>query len=191
MEQDHLLEEGETMLEKVRKHWVVYIDDFILHLLGCIVFLIAAIFISNTQFFAALHSGDKAHISMVLVGFVLLFWTSFFYFWTKNYFDVWYLTDRHIIAVNQKDMFDRDESFMELERIQDVMFEKVGFVQTFFGYGKLKVQSAGTEVEFIIDNVHDVEDVVHRIMELRDKAQGKKTDTGLAESKVKAKSVSK
>lgn len=60
---------------------------------------------------------------------------------------------------------------MELKRIQDVSFEKNGFLQTFFGYGTLKVQSAGTEQEFIINNVKDVEQTAHRIMDLRDKAK--------------------
>jgi membrane protein YdbS with pleckstrin-like domain len=108
-------------------------------------------------------------MAMVFVFFVIIFWTSFFYFWTKNYFDVWYVTDRHIIAVDQKNMFMRNESFMELVKIQDVSFEKSGFIATFLGYGKLKVQTAGSDQEFVIEDVVEVEAVAHRIMELRDK----------------------
>ena len=74
-----------------------------------------------------------------------------------------------------KQIFEREEAFMELSRIQDVSFEKNGILQTFFGYGKLKVQSAGIEQEFIIANVAEVEAVSHRIMELRDGAQHTKT----------------
>ena len=84
---------------------------------------------------------------------------------------MWYVTDRHIIAVNQKQIFEREESFMELNRIQDVFFEKNGLLSTLLNYGKLKVQSAGTEQEFVISDVRDVERVAHRIMELRDTAK--------------------
>lgn len=110
---------------------------------------------------------------MVLVMFVLIFWVSFFFAWTKDYFDIWYVTNEHIIAVNQREMFRRDEAFMELERIQDVVFEKEGVVATVLGYGRLKVQSAGTSQEFIMEHVRDVEEAAHRIMELRDGTQEK------------------
>jgi uncharacterized membrane protein YdbT with pleckstrin-like domain len=175
MQQDELLEEGEVLLEGVRKHWIIYVQDSISHLFGCAVFIVITMLLSFHKVVPLLDNDNKAYISMVLVFFVIIFWISYFYFWTKNYFDVWYVTDRHIIAVDQKDMFVRNESFMELGKIQDVSFEKNGFIATFFGYGKLKVQTAGSDQEFVIEDVHDVEAVAHRIMELRDttKAGGK------------------
>ncbi|MEI6810785.1 MAG: PH domain-containing protein [Candidatus Nomurabacteria bacterium] len=171
LEQENLLDEGEEIIEKIRKHWVVYVSDFFLHTFGCLFFITIANFLASKGNVNGLFYGDYG--AMILVSFVLLFWTSFFFAWTKNYFDVWYVTDQHVIAVNQKDIFDRDEAFMELVRIQDVFFEQNTFLATFLGYGKLRVQSAGTEQEFIIEDVCDVEGCAHRIMELRDKAQGK------------------
>ena len=171
MEQDKLLEEGEVLLEGVRKHWIIYVQDSLSHLFGCILFIAFAMYLSFHRVIPLLDTDNKAYISMILTFFVIIFWTSYFYFWTKNYFDVWYVTDRHIIAVNQKDMFERDQAFMELTKIQDVSFEKNGFIATFLGYGKLKVQTAGSDQQFVIEDVHDVEAVAHRIMELRDKAK--------------------
>lgn len=169
MEQDQLLEDGEIIIEGVRKHWIVYVEDFLLHTFGCILFMGIAIFLSFQGVLPSFGSENKAYIAMILVFFVIIFWVSFFYFWTKNYFDVWYITNKHIIAVNQKDMFEREQAFMELTKLQDILFEKNGFLATFFGYGKLKVQTAGSDQEFIIEDVHDVEAVAHRIMGLRDK----------------------
>ena len=157
------------MIGKVRKHWIVYVEDFLLHFFGCAIFIAASVYLSSRGSFSFL--GEYG--SMVLVSFVLIFWVSFFYAWTKNYFDVWYVTNEHIIAINQKQMFEREEIFMELVRIQDVFFEKQGFIATLLGYGKLKVQSAGTDQEFIMEDVGDVEGCAHRIMELRDEVQGK------------------
>lgn len=173
LQKEELLDEGEEVIEAVRKHWIVYVFDFLSHAVGCAIFISAAIYLASHKklwFVAALY-GDYG--AMVLVFFVMLFWVSFFFVWTKNYFDVWYVTNQHIIAINQKDIFERDEAFMELTRIQDVFFEKSGVIATLLGYGHLKVQSAGTEQEFIIEDVADVEGCAHRIMELRDKAQGK------------------
>ena len=173
MEQDHLLEDGEAMIDKVRKHWMVYVQDFFIHTFGCLLFIVIAQYLVSRGTISFSDPSGSSYIAMVLVVFVIIFWVSFFYAWTKNYLDVWYVTDRHIIAINQKEIFEREEAFMELTRIQDVLFEKDGLVQTFLGYGKLRVQSAGEEQEFIINDVHDVEEMAHRIMELRDKVQGK------------------
>ena len=172
-EQEDLLEDGEVMIEKIRKHWIIYLYDLLIHVVGCLVFIVAAVYLAShgKLWFATPLYGDYG--AMVLVSFVILFWTSFFFVWTKNYFDVWYITNQHIIAVNQKDIFERDEAFMELTRIQDVIFEKTGFVATLLGYGLLRVQSAGTEQEFVIEDVRDVEGCAHRLMDLRDKAQGR------------------
>lgn len=172
--QEHLLEEGEVISESIRKHWIVYVYAFFLHAFGCLIFLIAAYYLAQTGNFSGLLEEGSAYGAMTLITFVLIFWTSFFYSWTKQYFDVWYMTNMHIIAINQKEIFTRDEAFMELTRIQDVFFEKDGFLATILGYGTLRVQSAGTLQEFVIEDVQDVEAVAHRLMEIRDQMQGKK-----------------
>jgi hypothetical protein len=121
--QSTVLEEGEYMIEKVRKHWLVYVFDCILHAAGCIVFISAAFYlaVNNKLWFKEAFYGEYG--AMILIAFVILFWTSFFFAWTKTYFDVWYITNQHIITVDQQDIFDRDEAFMELTRIQDVMLK--------------------------------------------------------------------
>lgn len=171
MQQDELLETGEIILEKVRKHWIVYFSDFFTHIIGCLIFMTFAMFLTKRGLLSFIDKDASAYIGMLLVMFVIIFWTSFFYTWTKNYFDVWYVTDRHIIAVNQKQMFEREQAFMELFRIQDVLFEKNSFLSTWFGYGRLRIQTAGEDQEFVIDDVHDVENFAHRIMEIRDNAK--------------------
>jgi len=166
MEQESLFKEDEIILVKVRKHFIVYIEDFLLHSFGCILFALALFFFSSLV--PRLHSALSSSTELILLAFLLLFWTSFFYGWTKNYLDVWYVTNQHIIAVNQKQLFEREKAFMELTRIQDVFFEQNSFLATFLGYGKLRVQSAGTNQEFVIEYVRNVETVAHRIMDLRD-----------------------
>jgi uncharacterized membrane protein YdbT with pleckstrin-like domain len=172
IKQEELLEEGEMISWKIRKHWIVYVEDFFLHAAGCLIFIICAYYLATRGSFGWIETGS-AYGAMILIMFVLIFWASFFFAWTKEYFDVWYLTNKHIIAINQKEMFTRDEAFMELTRIQDVFFEKNGFLSDILGYGQLRVQSAGTEQEFIIEYVRDVEATAHRIMDIRDEVQGK------------------
>ena len=172
-EREQLLEDGEYVVEKVRKHWIVYLQDFFLHAFGALIFLVAASYLTANGSFGGFLRGGTTYGAMILVMFVLIFWASFFYAWTKEYFDVWYVTNEHVIAINQRQMFQREESFMELNRIQDVFFEREGMLGTLWDFGRLRVQSAGTEQEFIIENVAHVEDRAHKIMELRDEKQGK------------------
>jgi uncharacterized membrane protein YdbT with pleckstrin-like domain len=173
LQQEKLLEEGEMITNRIRKHWIVYVNHFFLHAFGCLVFTIASYYLASKGSFGGIIGNEGAYGAMTLIMFVLIFWTSFFFAWTKEYFDVWYVTNKHIIAINQKEIFNRDEAFMELARIQDVFFERNGFLSNILGYGQLKVQSAGTEQEFIIENIANVEAVAHAIMAIRDKVQGK------------------
>jgi len=171
--QEQLLDDGEIITDRIRKHWIVYVKHFFLHALGCLIFIISAYYLASRGSFGGIAGEGSLYGAMVLLMFVLIFWTSFFYAWTKEYFDVWYITNQHIIAINQKEILRRDESFMELTRIQDVFFEKEGFLSHILGFGRLRVQSAGTEQEFTIEYIAEVETVAHRIMDIRDEVQEK------------------
>jgi uncharacterized membrane protein YdbT with pleckstrin-like domain len=171
MGQESLFEKDEIVIEKIRKHFIVYVGDFLAHSFGGLFFMGLAYILTHVISVPFFSQALAAHVALVLIAIVILFWTSFFYSWTISYLDIWYVTNQHIIAINQKELFEREESFMELNRIQDVFFEKNSFLSTLLGYGKLKVQSAGTEQEFIIEGVRDVELAAHRIMELRDDAR--------------------
>ncbi len=165
MEKESLFQENEIVIMEAKKHIFVYLEDVLIHSFGCVVFITAGLFLSERG------GQTEGIVSLFLYMFVLIFFTSFFYAWTKNYFDAWYITNVHIVAVNQRGILDREVSYMEYSRIQDVFFEKEGLVQTFFGFGRLKVQTAGAEQEFIIDSVRDVENIAKKILELRDIAQ--------------------
>lgn len=177
LHRENLLDEGEVIVAKVRKHWIVYIQDFFLHAFGCLIFLLSAYFLASRGSFSSITESGTAYGAMIFIMFVLIFWTSFFFAWTKDYFDVWFVTNKHIIAVNQKEMLTREELFMELVRIQDVVFVKDGVLATMLGFGTLKVQSAGSNQEFVMEYVHDVEAFAHAIMDIRDEAQGKSQST--------------
>lgn len=112
MEQENLFEEGEELLETVRKHFLVYLADVLIHSFACIIFIGAASFLSSRQEMMG------SYIAYILIFFVITFWTSFFYAWTKNYLDLWYITDKHIIAIDQKDMLQRKKLLWNLSEFK-------------------------------------------------------------------------
>jgi hypothetical protein len=52
---------------------------------------------------------------------VLTLWIFFFLDWTKYYLDVWYVTQKRIIIIDQKALFDREISNVRFDKIQDVL----------------------------------------------------------------------
>lgn len=170
-EQEELYEEGEQEVLTIRKHWIVYVENFLLHVFGCAIFIASAMYLSSRGAWNGMLGSDASIGSMILVMFVLIFWASFFFFWTKDYFDVWHVTDRHIVAINQKEMFDREEMFLAIDKIQDIQFQKEGLLSMLFGYGTLQVQSAGAEQKFSIQTVSRVEDACRSLIEIRDGAK--------------------
>lgn len=173
METENLFQADESVLYKAKKHLIIYIEDAIVHSFGCLLFLIVVFFLNGK---GGVLGNAASLLSLMLV---LIFYTSYFYAWTKDYFDAWHITDVHIVAVNQKSLLDREVSYMEYGRIQDVFFEKEGLLQTFFGYGRLKVQTAGASQEFVIDGVARVEEVAKKIIELRDGQAEKPKNVGI------------
>ena len=158
------LEEGEEVLFAVRKHLIVYFID------GCVYVFGVGIILFLSFFLLSRGGAIGEYLSFFCMALILISFTAYFYSWTKIYFDVWYVTNRHVIAIDQKDILQREESFMEFRRIQDVFFEKNGLLQTIFGSGTLKVQTAGTEQEFVIHSVRNVEEMAHQLMKLRDES---------------------
>jgi uncharacterized membrane protein YdbT with pleckstrin-like domain len=155
---------GEIILSEVRKHWIVYLEDIVFHGSALILFSGIAIFFSVQDMFIS-----EGYIELIVLILALLTTVSFFASWTLNYFDVWHITSKHIVAVNQKDILNREEAYMEFSRIQDVFFEKEGILSVWLHYGALRIQSAGTEQQFVMRHVKEVEKVAHTIMDLRDK----------------------
>jgi uncharacterized membrane protein YdbT with pleckstrin-like domain len=73
--------------------------------------------------------------------------------WTDYYLDVWIVTNRRVIDVEQRGLFSREIATMQLSKIQDITTEVKGFLPTLIGFGDVHVQTAGLEREFVIRGV--------------------------------------
>jgi len=140
------LEPNENVLKVVRKHWFIIVAELFgifLMLLApfFIIFLLMIIPAEMTLFDFKLE--DK--IPMIIYGFSL--WSLFslmtgFMIWTHYYLDLWIITDRRIIVVDQVHFFNRKVSSFRLERLQDIKFSVVGLLATFLNFGTIRAQTA-------------------------------------------------
>lgn len=77
-----------------------------------------------------------------------------FVFWTDYYLDVWVITNKNLIDIEQKGLFNREIATMQLSKIQDVTSEQRGIIASLLNFGDLHVQTAGNEREFVIRSVN-------------------------------------
>jgi hypothetical protein len=91
----------------------------------------------------------------------------FFIIWIDYYFDVWIVTNERIVNIEQKGLFSRGISELELENIQDITVEVLGIIPTFLNYGNLYVQTAAEKERFIFKHVPDPYAIKDLIMNLQ------------------------
>ena len=79
---------------------------------------------------------------------------------------LWIITNKRIINIEQKGLFSREISELELDKIQDVSADIIGIIPTFLGYGDIYIQTAGETEKFIFKNIPDPYGVKDLIMGL-------------------------
>ncbi len=98
--------------------------------------------------------------------FALLFvFQTFMEYWL----DVFIVTDKRILDIDQNGLFSRTVSELRLYRTQDVTSQVKGFVQSMFNYGDIFVQTAGEQERFHFEDIHHPNEVAKLILELSEK----------------------
>jgi len=141
------MEPDEEVLIMVRKHWFVIMAElFGIFILVLLPFVALVGFLIFNQTFATL--GVDLYEFANLIGFAVAAWLLLsllggFTIWTHYYLDLWIVTDRRIILVDQIHFFSRNVSVFRLERMQDIEFKVKGIIPTLLNFGTLKAQTAG------------------------------------------------
>jgi len=150
------LDEDEHIIESIQKHWFVILSYMIVLLLLSLVPLIfLAVFKIVLPAFdlSKIIAGDPTSLLLFLYSIWLLFlWTVLFFRWTDYYLDVWYVTNKRVIDVEQKGIFRREISTVHYENIEDVTTHISGVIETLLKFGDINIQTSGESREFIIKN---------------------------------------
>ncbi|MBM3261344.1 HAMP domain-containing histidine kinase [Candidatus Kaiserbacteria bacterium] len=132
-------------------HWVAFARDISILIMG-VVFppLIASIFIHNVV------SGDVAvaiaRITPLFGAFwALLVWMAAALVWTKYYLSLWVVTDRHLVYINQVNIFNRQVATWDIAAVESVVTSAEDPLSATLDYGTvwIKTPEAG-ESEYII-----------------------------------------
>ncbi len=140
------LDPNEEVVTVIRKHWFMFaIQVFILSVVALFP-LLAALFIPATAFESLSQIGASSTFLVFLyMLWVLMTWNLAFISWTTYYLDTWIVTNRRIIDIDQRALFQRKVTTLMLEKIQDMTVDVDGLFQTLFGFGTLILHTAGAE----------------------------------------------
>lgn len=141
----------EKVLYEVRKHWyVLFTDTFFVILL----FLVPwGVMFGLDVLRVGITSSEGALIFFFSMLWLFITWITFMIIWTNYYLDVWIVTNKRIIDIEQFSLFSRDLSEFRLDRVQDVTIEVNGLLPTLLHFGDVHVQTAGASRDFIIKGV--------------------------------------
>jgi hypothetical protein len=168
------LETDEQILLIVRRHWFVFftrIIGVIVSALAPLIILVVSLEIPQS---ASLVSDSLIKYSdpflFLSSAWLLLHWLTLAYIWTDQYLDLWVVTDRRIISIDQRSLFVRSVSSFRLERLQDLSITIPGFMATLLNYGSVEAQTAsGDEGEFKVKGLPAPREIKALILEANDK----------------------
>ena len=161
------LEKDEYIILEVRKHWYLIATELSVIAIIALAPFFVALFFSGTDAISRIDFGGNfwALFLNLYSLWLLACWIFSFVVWTNYYLDVWIITNKKLIDVEQLHLFKREISVLELDKIQDVTSHVHGIMATILNYGKIHVQTAGSQREFIIDKVENPEIVRNTIHE--------------------------
>lgn len=142
-------ENDEQILAQVRKHWFVLAVQ-ILGLVGASIMPFALyLFIMNADIPGIeRYSASSGIIFTLYSAWLLIVWMSLFSVWNNYYLDVWTITNKRLIAIDQRGFFSRSTASFRFERLQDMEVSVNGIIATLLDFGSLEIQTAGEEGNF-------------------------------------------
>jgi uncharacterized membrane protein YdbT with pleckstrin-like domain len=171
------LEEDEVILLQVRKHWFVLCVQFfsvIVLALFPAVFLYLVFFSSSIN----LPVFNTSFVISLYAGWLIIMWMILFSVWTNYYLDVWTVTNKRLIAVDQRGFFSRTISSFRLERMQDITVTVKGIIATLLNFGTLEIQTAGVEKNFRVHGIPGPADIKSVILSSADSLIGANSKDG-------------
>lgn len=150
------LNEDEKIITAVHRHWIVVARKMTLVILLLVPLI--GILISVPR-------APREFAGLILYAVVIYFlFVIFLVFrlWIDYYLDMWILTDKRLIDVEQTGLFQREVSEIPLFRIQDVTVSIPGFAATFLKFGSITIQTAGGKDFYIheISKVYEIKDLI-------------------------------
>lgn len=139
----------EVVLILLYRHWWTLFVDLLMFVMLFFLPFVIEWFIGG----ALISWGADSAFHFLLSVYFLVWWSSIFYRITMYLLDTWIVTDHRILDNEQHGFFNRTVAELSLHTIQDISVSVSGLIPTFFDYGDVEIQTAGTLPKFVFKQV--------------------------------------
>lgn len=156
----------EHVIYFVRHHWITFVLPIGVNIILAATPLLGGVLLNDVA--PSVFETVIVQAFLIIGGsiYYLFLWLSFFNYFLAYYLDVWVVTNKRVIDIQQHSLWRRTISEQPLSRVQDITSDVHGIFPTLFGYGDIKVQTAGAEKEFTFKNIPHPEQMSQAILEL-------------------------
>ncbi len=163
---------NERILHIFHRHWFDILKQYFPVILLLLIMLVGVIL--NPYIFSDFNSSYSEIIFYFFQSLLLLIiWVYSFVIWFDYYLDVWIITNKRVINVEQKGLFSRHVSELGFLQIQDISTNVSGFIPTILNYGHVHVQTAAEQSKFVFRSVPNPYNIKAILIELQSKNQRK------------------
>ena len=153
----------------IRRHWITFIPTVLFFVLLLVLpfgaYLLLANSTGNFLQNPVYYTAGLLFASLYYLSAILFFYTYFVAF----HLDLWVITNDRLLDVQQKTLFARTVSEVDLYQIQDASSEVHGIFPSIFNYGNIILQTAGPVPKFVFRNVPDPNKLRQAILTLSSK----------------------
>ena len=157
------LESGEVLIERVQRHWFI----FLLESVGLVFVAFAPLILIPFLPKEVLAILSDSILIFYYSLWLLFVWVAFFVLFTDYYLDVWVITTKRVVNIEQTGLFNRTSTSCFISKIQDIEIKVEGILATLLGFGKIKIHTAGAEkAVLMMDNIalpQRVKEVITRL----------------------------
>lgn len=156
----------ERIIAVVRQHFVSFIP--VMLLLIIIAAMPFGVYFLLNNIVANLLTHPTYYPIMVLAAsiYYLSICLFFYGYFASFYLNIIIITNDRLVYINQKTIFSRVITEIDLYQIQDITSDVSGFFPSVFGYGNLSIQTAGPIPRIIMPHVPDPNNLRQQLLDL-------------------------
>lgn len=171
----------EKVVQLLRRHWITLLP---LAITFTIVVILPPAAYLTARFVKPEIFENRSGAALFVMGvsiFFLYAWLFVFQNFIDYYLDIWIVTNKRVLNIEQHGLFARTVSELRLHRVQDVTAEVHGFLHTMLDYGYVHIQTAGEKERFQFEEVPHPNQVAKLILDFADQERREQLESAVEE----------
>lgn len=164
-----VLQPGERIICEIKRHPFGLISMYVSAFFALVVLAVLAALAPQ---FLTQYSSETSSLELLVwtgvgifcLAVLLVLWIATRVYWQNR----WFVTDDSITQVRQNSLFDRRVSQLSMENLEDVTVDQRGIIQSMFGFGTLKAETAGEHSKFQFQYCPDPNKFARAILEVHE-----------------------